>query len=558
MLFRRPGDLWKWAIASFLAVFALVADCRAQQAARLGAPVANPVGARLDPPQAPIRPIVARGNAAEIVSVDKEAVPLTLGSALRLAQLGNLDIAQTRAVVDQARAALTRAQVGWLPNINTGSTYSHHEGNIQKTEGNIIKVNRDSLGLGTGPSMSIQLSDAIFGPLIAGQLKAASEASLRTVSNDALFAVADAYFNILRARRRLARIDDTLENLTSERPSLLRADSKGLFPLVRDFVEVGRKEALKSDLARVDVEVMRRKEEREAALQEFAFARAELARLLALDPTTPLWPAEDFRKPVAIPTDEWLAQSLDDLLLFAIQNRPELAQDQALTRAALERVRQAKMRPLLPIFSAGYSWGGFGGGPDLNTSIIQPPLTKGGPVRVTAQAGFSGSGRISNFNTRTDFDVGLTWRLQNFGFGNRAEIREQEGAERQALMRQLQSKDRVAAQLVQTHEQILAWQKRLAVTRLTLFDADQKPVGPAYQSVRLNFDRIRGGEGRPLEVLDSIRSLNDTLELYAQAVTEYERTRFRLLIVLGLPSPRIIDSFTLPPPIPVGKPATGP
>jgi hypothetical protein len=59
--------------------------------------------------------------------------------------------------------------------------------------------------------------------------------------------------------------------------------------------------------------------------------------------------------------------------------------------------------------------------------------------------------------------------------------------------------------------------------------------------MRLNFERIRGGEGRPLEVLDSIRSLSDLLEAYLQAVTEFERARVRLVIVLGLPPLALFD-----------------
>jgi len=40
-------------------------------------------------------------------------------------------------------------------------------------------------------------------------------------------------------------------------------------------------------------------------------------------------------------------------------------------------------------------------------------------------------------------------------------------------------------------------------------------------------------------VLDAIRGLNDTLESYGQALTDYERARFRLLIALGLPPQEI-------------------
>src|SRR5262249_49606545 len=140
-----------------------------------------------------------------------------------------------------------------------------HDGQIQKTEGNIITVNRDSDFLGGGPSMTLQLTDAIFGPLAARQVELATKAGVARVTNDTLLAVADAYFSILRARRQLARVEVTLEFLTSERPSASRGNSKGLLPLIRDIVEVGGRDAFRADLERVRTEVLRRNEERTLA-----------------------------------------------------------------------------------------------------------------------------------------------------------------------------------------------------------------------------------------------------------------------------------------------------
>jgi outer membrane protein TolC len=438
-------------------------------------------------------------------------------------------------------------------------TYNHHEGNIQKTEGNIIKANRDSLFAGGGPSLTVQVSDAVFAPLIARQLASAAGAGFRRANNDTLLAVADAYLNILRARRRLARIDETLDYLTSSAVSPMRAGSKGLLPLVKDFVDVGRREALRSDLARVDVEVLRRHEERRAALQEFAVAQAELARLLALDPRTPLWPGEDFRAPMPMPVGEWVGQPVEALVAIALRSRPELAESQALVQAAVERVRQAQTRPILPNLSLGYNFGGFGGGPDLNPPIITPPAKPGGAPKVTSQPGFGPSGRIEHFNNRSDLDASVYWRLQNFGMGDFADIRQQQAAERRERLRLAQVQDRVAAQVVQAVEQIGGWRQRLDVTRSALFDARGRPTGPVFQSLQLNFDRIRAAEGRPLEVLDSIRSLSDALEAYGQAVTEYERAQFRLLIAVGLPPRAILSLFPQaqagpPADVPTGKP----
>ncbi|HLJ95175.1 MAG TPA: TolC family protein [Gemmataceae bacterium] len=480
----------------------------------------------------------------------RPALPIDFRTALRLTITSNLDIAQAREFVNQARARQQAAEVMALPNLNLGSAYNHHEGNIAKTEGNIIKANRDSLFAGGGPSMTFQVADAIFLPLVARQLAAASQAGRQRITNDTLLLVADAYFNVLRARRRIARVGETLEFLTSERPAPIRGQSKGMLPLVRDVVELGGKEALRSDLARVEVEVLRRRDEWVAAVQDWYLATAELARLLRLDPETPLAPTEDFRQPLPLPGEEWSDRPLDELVTLALMNRPELAENRALVEAALDRVRAAKVRPFLPNLTLNYAWGDYGGGPDLNPPIVLPPATKGGPPRVVSQPGFGPSDHIHHFSPRTDLDVSLFWRLQNLGFGNVAEKREQEALHRQAILRQLQVHDRIVTQVVQTQEQVQSWRERLTIIRTALFDADGAPAGPVFRSLRLSFERIQGGEGRPLEALDSIRSLSDTLEAYGQAITDYERSRFQFLIALGMPSTGFLDPSQMPVPCP--------
>jgi hypothetical protein len=343
---------------------------------------------------------------------------------------------------------------------------------------------------------------------------------------------------VLRARRRLARADETLDYLTSQRPSPARAGSRGLLPVVISVQQAGGKEALKAEVERVRVEVLRRQEERQGAIQDFLVAAAELARLLRLDPAIPLWPIEDFRFPMPVPVDAYLARSLEELISLALGNRPDLAENQALVRAAVERERAAKFRPLLPNLVVNYNWGDYGGSPDPNPNIIV-----GG--KVVTQPGFGPSGQIRHFNTRSDTDATLVWRLQNLGLGNLAEVREQKALTRQAEVRLMQARDRVVAQVVQARELVEGWRERLETTRQALFDAKGLPQGPVFQSLLLNFRRIREvPDTRPLEVLDSIRGLNDTLEAYGQAVTDYERARFRLLIVVGLAPPTILEMLT--------------
>ncbi len=510
-------------------------------APKLLPPVADPAGEA--PPPSPYPP--------DLAALLKDAQPINLPAALRLAQLTNLDIGQAREIANRAVASLQRARVIALPNFNLGSTYTHHEGTIAKTEGNIIYANKDSLFVGGGPSMNFLITEAIFSPLVSRQSLLATQAGLRRVNNDVMLQVADAYLNVLRARRRLARVLETLDYLTSDQASPMRAGSKGLLPVVTRIQEEGGGVVFKSEVERVRVEVMRRQEERAMAVQDFLVASAELARLIRLDPTIPLWPIEDFRFPIPLPSELYVSRPLDDLVGVALNNRPELAENQALVRAAVQRVRTAQYRPLLPNVVLNYNWGDFGGGPDPNMAIV------GG--KVVTVPGFGPSGRIHHFAPRSDFDATLLWRLNNMGFGNLAEIRETQAAARQAELRLLQVRDQVIAQVVQSLDTVLGWRQRLDVTRAALFDPNGQPAGPVFLSLRLNFQRIREVPNtRPLEVLDSIRGLNDLLDVYAQAVTDYERSQFRLLTALGFPATVLFDPSAHPPPAPAVAPAPAP
>jgi outer membrane protein TolC len=468
----------------------------------------------------------------------KNLLPIDFATALRLAGTNNLDVARARELVTQSEIELRRIRLALLPNLGIGSTYFKHEGQIAKTEGNIITVNKDALFVGGGPSLSLSIADALFAPLVARQATQASQAGARRVYSETLLAVAEAYAAVLRARRKLARVDVTLEYLTADKASPLRGGSKGLLPVVEAIYKAGAAEALKAEVARVQVEVLRRQDERIAAQQEFRVAVAELARLLRLDPATPLWPIEDYRVPLA--WDSPLSQQpLDAQVQAALLNRPELAENQFLVAAAVERVRQARYRPLLPNFIVNYAWGDFGGDPDPN------PNGKG----------FGPTGRILHINTRSDFDVSLIWRLQNLGLGNRAEARENQSLVRQANLRQLQLQDQVITQVVQANELAKAWQERVTITKSALFDRAGRPEGPVFEAIRQNFTRIREEpRTRPLEVLDSIRGLSDSLEAYGQALTDYERWRFRLMIALGLAPEEILRTVAAGPSSPLPAP----
>ncbi len=393
---------------------------------------------------------------ADSMPVSDDFEPIDLATALRLATTSSLDVARAQAVVEQARAARQRALVRWLPDAALLGDYINHGGRIQQANGNILNTSRDSLFVGGGPSLNLALSDALFGPLVARQLLNASEAGLQRVTNDNLLAVAEAYLQLLRARRRIARTDFTLVFLTDEKSSPLRGNSPGLLPLMRATVEAGAKTAFRADLARTQVEVVRRQEERANAIQELRVASRDLSRLLRLDPTVPLWPVDDISRPLPVPGEDLANRDIHELIATAMANRPELAEQQFVTNATRERIRAARVKPFVPNVIANLSYAGFGGGP-----VRDPAVKFNDPFSGPIDNPITPPDSIHRFGPRTDFELGLVWRVDNLGFGNAADVREKRAVFEQARIRLQQVEDFVAAQsrssVRQSCDRVIEW-----------------------------------------------------------------------------------------------------
>ncbi len=132
------------------------------------------------------------------------------------------------------------------------------------------------------------------------------------------------------------------------------------------------------------------------------------------------------------------------------------------------------------------------------------------------------------------------------GLGNKAEIWDNRVRAEQRQVQQLFIQDAVVRDVVQSLEQVQRSDERVRLLRASLFDAKNDPTGTVYRSLRLNFLRIKGGQGLPLEVLDSTRRLSDVLTEYANALTDYDQARFRLLVALGLPPQGLVDAKQMP------------
>jgi outer membrane protein TolC len=427
-------------------------------------------------------------------------LPINLPTALRLANARPLDIAVASQRIQAAAAELERARVLWLPSIYLGTDYFRHDGQLQSTEGVIEGLSKSSFLAGAGPSVVFAFTDAIFAPLAACQLVRAEQAGLQAATNDSLVAVAEAYFSVQQARGELAGAEDA-----ARRAQDLVRRVEGL---AEDLVPPSEKSRARAELAE-------RLEDVESARERWRTASAELMRLLRLDASALVQPLEPPHLQVTlVPPD----RPVDDLIPIALSYRPELAAHQALVQATLQRLRQERLRPLVPsILLRGASSGIFG----------------------TLAGGVFGGGRneeISNFSARSDFDIQVLWELQNLGFGNQALVKQRRAENQLAVLELFRTQDRVAAEVAQAYAQVQSAAARVARAEPGLKDA--------LESVDKNFQGLgqanRVGKlyvlvVRPQEVVAALQALVRANARYYAAIADYNRAQFRLYRALGQP-----------------------
>jgi len=429
-------------------------------------------------------------------------LPISLPAALQLANARPIDIQLAQQRLAAATAQLERAEVLWLPTIYLGTDYYRHDGQLQDVTGNVFGTSKSSMMVGVAPTAVFATTDAIFGPLAARQDVRARNASLQATRNDSLLFVAEAYFNVQEARGDLIGAQTVLHH--SE--ELVRRTDKlapGLVP------------PLETVRARADM--AQRKQAVSAARERWRVASAELGRILRLQSSATIEPIEPPYLQVSLVR---LDLPVDDLIPVALTNRPEVAQQQALVQATLQRLRQEKLRPLLPsILLRGASTNPAG----------------------TLAAGYFGGGineRIGDFSWRGDWDVQVLWELQNLGFGNQAKVREKQAEHQQAIIEQFRTLDTIAAEVIQAYAQAQEADMRIkeAETGLKL----------AAESVQQNFEglsqtRRLGGDVvllviRPQEAVAAIQALAQANNDYYAAVANYDRAQFRLYRALGQPA----------------------
>lgn len=440
-----------------------------------------------------------------------EPAPLTLDLATALAwtQGQNPRIALARARIAQAQAAYAASRVVWLPSLRAGMNYNKHEGAIQDVAGQNILASRGAAfgGLGAAavgagspavPGLYAQfhLSDALYQPQIAAYAQQAQVEEATAETNQQLLETALAYLELLEAHQRRAIAAQTL------------TQGQELARLVEEFAQAGA--AAQADVDRAAAAVALARTELVRAEEAMGVASARLAQQLSLDPTTLLMPEESTVVPLelALPSE-----SPAELVALGLSQRPELAASRALVCQAVYRLKRERHAVWLPSLLLGASYGAFAAGT---------------------------GGQITGGDARFDFDGAAWWELRQLGFGERAAREGAQAQIEQARWREVVTLDRVARQIVEAHRQVAARQRQIAIA--------EEGIAAAQRAYQHSLERIRHGQGLPLEALQAIQALDAAQRDYLRAVIDYNAAQFRLQWALGWPVPPARAGDEAPPP----------
>lgn len=430
-------------------------------------------------------------HSAELPS---DTVLMNLPTALSMVGGDHPAVGFARWRVQEAYAQLDRAEVLWLPSLQAGFSFHRHDGNYQASNGAIVDVNRNSFqyglgagatGAGTTPQQGIRaqfhLADAIFQPDIAQKNAWARGHAENAVVNEQLLKVSLAYTSLLEATQQLRIIEESHSRVSD------------VAKLTNDFAAAGQ--GLQADADRMRTELTLIEARIAEAEEAVDIASARLAHALSTDADRRIVPMDTTVVPL-----ELVSVDADKATLIqsGLTSRPELKESQALVAAAGDQYRRERFAPFVPSVLLGMSTGGFGGG--VGSSI-------------------------NNVDGRYDFDALMTWEIRNFGFGERAARKESEARMQQAIFRKVQLMDDVARQISEACTQVQHRSERIDIT--------QRAIQSAENSYNRNLSRIRAGQGLPLEVLQSVRALEESHRAYADAVIAFNQAQFQLQWALG-------------------------
>jgi outer membrane protein TolC len=430
--------------------------------------------------------LLALGSAALAAGTAREKQsnkpqPVNLAAVMRLAGARNLDIRIADARLTEAWAQHEAARMQFFPYLSPSFAFRRHEGNIQTTEGNIIDSDRQSLGLGIGATLQVEIGEAYYKALTTKKLAGAGEHGVEVQRRESIWQAVSAYLELVRAKAAV--------RVAAEAVRIAEDYARQ----VRQAVDAGI--AFKGDAFRATAQVERNEFEKSKARGQQRIAAARLAQILHLPAKIELLPGDE----AVMFSFGDSRRGLDSLIATAIESRPEMAMSAEQLEAAMKNSDAARWAPLVPTLKAEYFGGGLGGGT-------------------------YGQG-VGSFNTTTEYGIGLSWRIGPGGLFDPSRTHLADARQRGTAVERDKLREEIARQVVEAYTLVHSLQDQLTHVRAAL-DAAEK-------TLELARERRAFAVGEVLESILAEQELSRARLDYLTVVTEHNRAQFLLRRAIG-------------------------
>ncbi len=402
--------------------------------------------------------------------------PIDLPTVLRLAGANNLDLAIVRQQLLQAKAADEAARLRFFPWLNPGFSFQGNQGAFPEANGTLIAAPKELYGPTLTLNEGVDLGDAIYQKLSTKQLYLAAGSRVEAQRNDTLLAAANGYFDLVSAVAQLAIARDAVQISAGYDDQLQRAVMIGI--------------AQRADELRVSIQTQRYEILARQAEELIRLRAASLAEILHLDPAINLVPMDQ------IPTELTLIPAdaeIRVLIAEALDARPELREQSAVTKSAEYNRQGVTVGPFIPTLNGYAGVGGLGGGPDSS---------------------------LGGLRSYSDYGFTLNWRIGPGGLFDYSRVDNAEARLEQARLGLAKLQDQITRQVVQSWETSRSAKDQIGIA--------EKAVDQAQQSVQLYEQRRQFGVGAVLEVITAQQDLTQARTDLVRARTFYAEGQYAL------------------------------
>jgi len=416
---------------------------------------------------APLEPV-------ELRLIGKEQLPIDLQTALRLATANNLEIAEARAQVLEAKGNSSVAKGLLIPGVSLFFSLGRTDGRVQGSFGELRDVTFNTVNPGVVASYFLNPGEVIFNALAAHRIVDATRANESAVTQDVLLKVAEEYYDLVEAQAKVK----VAEKSVSESKTLLK------------IAEVLEKQGIGpgADVVRAQAKLAGDEQALIQTQNEFREASINLALTLKLDSSVTLFPQDKEIKQINF-LDPKIG--LDELINTALEKHPELHRASQEIKAADAEVSGAWLSALGP--------------------------------KVLLEAQVSGIGtEFSNIGESEVYQalVGVSISASSYGQIKAARARVQ-----RAQVLEEKTREQIKASVVKAYEDVLSTKEEINPTR--------REVEAAEESLKLSQVRFKRGLGLAIEVIQAEDALANALLNYIKTIVDYNKAQARLLNELG-------------------------